>query len=164
MDSSIFQFRLVGILFLTLSVAVPLTTCAQSAKDLAAKFSPITTYIAGPDIVVFADFDRNGQVCEAVVEKRVYQTAGSSGATLTIPSSLVKTIVDRLAPVAERGKPLGPNFDATSVITGGSYHLQTDYENVSIETIGTTSTEEGIQTVRVKWTKRTCSPSPSKRR
>jgi hypothetical protein len=163
MEKRMSRFRLASLLVLVLVAAVPATASAQSAKDLAAKFSPIASYLAGPDIVVFADFDGAGQVCEAVVEKRVYQTPGSKGASLIMPTALVKGIVDQLAPVAERGKDLSPNFDAESVITGGSYHLKSDYENVSIETIGTTSSADGIQAVRIKWTKRTCaSPAPSK--
>jgi hypothetical protein len=160
MKKRLFQIRRNG-WAVTLLAIVPMSLGGQSAKNLAATFSPITTYLAGPDIVLFAEFDGSGQICEGVLEKRVYQTPGANGAGLEMPAALVKSIVDQIAPVAERGRPLSPNFDAASVITGGTYHLKSDYENVSIETIGAISSEDGIQVVKIKWTKRSCALSSS---
>ncbi len=157
MEGLLFQKGLTKLAVVLLAVA-PMRSSGQTAKDLAEKFSPIAAYLAGPDIVVFVDFDENGRACEAVVEKRVYQMPGANGTSLLIPGAVAKSIVDQIAPVAERGKPLGPYFAPESVITGGSYHLKSDYENVSVETIGTTSSEDGIEAIKIKWSKRTCSP------
>jgi hypothetical protein len=160
MEGLLLQKRLAKLAVVLLAIG-PMRSSGQTAKDLSGKFSPVAAYLAGPDIVVFVDFDESGRACQAIVEKRVYQTSGANGASLLIPGAVAKSIVDQIAPVAERGRPLSPYFAPESVITGGTYHLKSDYGNVSIETIGTTGNEDGIEAVKIKWVKRTCSPPRS---
>jgi hypothetical protein len=127
---------------------------AQSADDLKTKYGePFKAYEIRPGIMMTVKFDERGQVSEmrigphAATDETVHLDA-------TIPSYLLKEIVDEVAPVSERGAK-GAGFGSTIIVGGGGTVLE-NYENVDMTYYINSSSKEcgGTVAVVIKWKNR----------
>lgn len=126
---------------------------AQTPNDLAAKYPVVAVYEVRPGILMTAHYGRDGQVCEAILEKRHYISAEDIDLSSTISSKLRDELLDELAPPSERG-PESKWLTSGSYIAGGVSHLERNFENVLVETDGDVST--GDKVVIIHWKQRTC--------
>jgi len=137
-----------------------ITTCfwGQTAADISSKYPVVNAYEVRPGILLTTKFANDGQVCEMVLEKR-HKTVEKIDFGSTIPRELVQQLLNELVPVAERGKTTRRYLrgDSESTITGNVEITESEYENVSIEILGSLSPgASGDVVVAIHWKKRTC--------
>lgn len=154
-------------LFKKISGSLPLAFCllviasasGQTADDLASKYPVVSAYEVRPGILMTAKYAADGQACEITLEKR-HETPKKIDLGSTIPRDQIKQLIDELVPPSERGNPTKRYLkgDSESTIGGGVVDTESDYENVSIKIIGTTSSscDSGDEVVTIRWKKRTC--------
>jgi hypothetical protein len=150
---------------LVLSLIAMFATCAwgQTATDISAKYPIVNAYEVRPGILMTTKYAEDGQVCEMVLEKR-HKTVEKTDFGLTIPHELVRQLLDELVPKAERGKTTKRYLrgDSESTITGNVEVTESEYENVSIEILGSLSPGvSGDVVVTIHWKKRTCAAPQS---
>jgi len=152
--TSILRVAMSGIIW----VAACIQVSAQSQIDLMQKYLPIATYQIRPGIIMFVEFDNQGQACQMTLERNE-AVSSNDGKRDTFSAQLADQLVDELAPVAVRGQPLSRYLNPDSYVAGGVFLLKQDFTNVSVEKIGNTSDDstESIRTLRILWTKRSCS-------
>lgn len=149
--------RIRQIVICTALLLNPLLLSAQTQSNLDAKYPVVHAYLVRPGFVMFAKFDGAGQVCELQVQKQPLSTVNKD-AMIAFSGELADEIANELVPAAERGRPASDYLSPESYVAGGSFDLKRDFENVSIEKIGTASgKDDGIQELRILWTKRNCS-------
>jgi hypothetical protein len=143
-------------------VAVP--ACGQTSGDLATKYPVVSAYEVRPGILMTAKYAEDGQACEITLEKR-HQTPEKIDLGSTIPRERVKQLIDELVPASEKGQPTKRYLKgAESTIGGGVVDTESEFENVSIQIVGSTSEscDSGDEVVTIRWKKRTCAaPKPS---
>jgi hypothetical protein len=131
---------------------------AQSSKDLAEKYQSVSGYEVRPGILMVAEFDAQGQVCQVTLTKNSQAFDGHAAST-EFTNELADNVADELSPVAERGAKsewLNPD----SWIAGGVYFDKQDYENISVERAGAMGGE--LQSFRIIWLKRHCAGAVSR--
>ena len=128
---------------------------AQSESDFAKRYTPVHAYLLRPGIIMFAQFDTEGQVCRITVQRKEDDSLDQG--TL-FSGQLADEIVDQLVPAPIRGKPLGPYLNSDSYVTGGSFFLKKDFENLSVEKMGDVrdSSTDSIRIVQIIWRNRSC--------
>jgi len=141
-----------GIIPLILISSVAVSALGQSTKDLAGKYSPISAYEVRPGILMLVEFDAGGNACEMTLERSAGPWSDSD-AVKTFSDELADELLDELAPSAIRG-PAHVWLNSDSFVTGGMYFLKQDYENISVERLG--SFGAGLESVKIIWTKRRC--------
>jgi hypothetical protein len=133
---------------------------AQSKKDLADRYKPVSAYEIRPGILMLAEFDAEGEVCEVTLATN-FDASGGRNAATDLTNELADELVDELSPASVRG-PAHEWLNPDSTVAGGSYFDKKDYENVSVERYGTVG--EGLRVLKIIWMKRRCataSRSPS---
>ena len=122
------------------------------------KYRPIEVYEVRPGILMMPRYADDGQVCEMVVEKQHYSN-NKAYLDSTIPREVITRITDELVPASERGAAITNAGKAyISAYTGNSVTSFADYENVSINVYGKTSSasESGDIVAVVHWKNRKC--------
>lgn len=138
------------ILLLTLAVAAS----GQTSADLSAKY-PNVIYRIRPHVLMTARFASDGQVCEMTLEKG-QRTDTSIPYDDSFSNEEVHSLVDDLAPEAQRGRDMTRRFDGS--IEGLSYTNVYTYENVLVHVYGTRQVGvAGNKAIVITWRTRTCS-------
>jgi len=143
---------------LSLVVLVAVFANGQTSYDLAAKYPTVAAFEVRPGILMTAKYAADGQVCEMTLEKQHRKAAEEIDLSSTIPSKLIDELTDELVPEAERGPATSRWLDMDSSVAGGVSDTKRSFENVSIETVGSTSQScnGGDEVVIVRWKQRTC--------
>jgi hypothetical protein len=151
--------------FLLALVAPSLT--AQTSEDLGAKYPAVAAYEVRPGVLMTVRYAEDGQACEVTLEKR-HSSSKDRDIDLgsNIPSKLVDELTDELAPQADRGPATSRYLSPDSYVAGGVSYIKRDFQNVSIEVHGDTSTscDGGDKVVVIRWKKRVCVASQSPNR
>jgi hypothetical protein len=139
---------------------VMFAACAwgQTAADISAKYPVVNAYEVRPGILMTTKYAEDGQVCEMVLEKR-HKTVEKTDLGSTIPHEVVRQLLDELVPAVDRGKRTKRYLrgDSESTISGNIELTESEYENVSIEILGSLSPgASGDVVVTIDWKKRTC--------
>lgn len=132
---------------------IAVIACGQTSSELAAKYPVVAAYEVRPGILMTAQYAKDGQICEMVLETRHYRTPDEIDLSSTIPPGLIDQLTDEMVPASERG-PATNRWLTNSHVAGGVSHVQRDFENVLIERDGSAST--GDEIVIIRWKKRTC--------
>jgi len=144
---------------LALVFVIAASSRSQSASDFSAKYPVVTSYEIRPGVLMTPRYTAEGQVCEIQFER---QRGTRSGVWLdsSMSDKLVLSIVDELAPPAERGKPIGanPNGSAYIVSMGQSREALYRFENINYEVAEGNFNHEKV--VRIAWNNRKCKPEP----
>jgi hypothetical protein len=143
---------------LCLVVVFAASAWGQTAADISAKYPVVNAYEVRPGILMTTKYAGNGQVCEMVLEKR-HKTVEKTDFGSTIPHELVRQLLDELVPTVDRGKTTKRYLrgDSESTISGNVEITESEYENVSIEILGSLSPgASGDMVVTIHWKKRTC--------
>jgi hypothetical protein len=141
-------------------------TLSQTTADFTAKYPMVTAFEIRPGMLMTARFSDAGQVCELTVEKRHYRTREDIDLSSNISPKLLDELTEELVPDAERGLATSKYLSPESYVTGGVSYIKRDFENVSIETHGSTSQacDGGDEILVIRWKKRACaSRSPDKK-
>jgi hypothetical protein len=137
---------------------IAVSAFGQTSNDLTAKYPVATVFEVRPGILMIPKYAENGQVCEMTLEKR-HVTPTKTDLGSSMPRELVKQLIDELVPTAERGQPTKQfyKWDYETTIAGNTAFTQADFENVSIEIVGSVSPgDSGDVVVVIHWKKRTC--------
>lgn len=131
----------------------------QTSADLAAKYTAVAAYEVRPGVLMTVKYAEDGQACEMTLEKR-HSSLKDRDIDLAsnIPSKLVDELTDELAPAADRGPATSRYLSPDSYVAGGVSYIKRDFQNVSIEVHGDTSTscDGGEKVVVIHWKKRAC--------
>lgn len=130
----------------------------QTAADISNKYPVVNAYEVRPGILMTAKYAEDGQVCEMTLEKR-HKTPDKTDFGSTIPREVIKQLIDELAPASERGRPAKRYLrgESESTISGNIEITESEYENISIQILGSLSpTEFGDVVAAIRWKKRTC--------
>jgi hypothetical protein len=130
--------KLIGVAF----TAVLLLPFANPVHEQFAKYKAIEAYEIRPGILMMPRYSSGGDVCEIGLERLHY-----SSETIKLDPSLsrkeIDQIFDELVPAEERG-PRSKNFAGTLITQGGqSLTTNIEFENVSIQIYGNTSSAAG---------------------
>jgi hypothetical protein len=110
------------------------TAMAQTSSDLRQRFgTPASeTFLVRQGIVVTVTYAKNGKPTELLIEPQRPETPIKSS-TARLSLEVLNEIIDELAPLKERGKPLFAGFvNARCLPNNDCWGTQTDYEKVFI--------------------------------
>jgi hypothetical protein len=122
-----------------------------------AKYKAVEAYEIRPGILMMPRYSDDGQVCEIGLEKLHY-----SAEMIRLDSSMSRKEIDQifeeLAPPNERGRESNDSMGGLITRSGHSFRTYTDFENVSIQTVGEDlpkSVEDNI-VATLHWKHRKC--------
>jgi hypothetical protein len=143
------------IIFLAFGFAAP--SAPQSAADLSARYSVVTSYEIRPGILMTPRYTAVGQVCEMSIQRQIIAAKSGIYLDASISDELIKEIVDELAPPTERGKSLDdPEFSRLALYSGVSKSNFYSYENVDVDVATRSDTRFGPLVILITWKNRTC--------
>lgn len=114
---------------------------AQSATDLSTKYPALTAYEVRPGVLMMLSYGPDAHICEMLIEGR-HATNTTAKTTIDfnsfLPPTLVKDLVDELAPPSVRGKPLEAygNWVGSATVDGQFTMTKYSYENVTVDIYG----------------------------
>jgi hypothetical protein len=125
-----------------------------------ARYPRVESYEIRPGILAMPKYAENGEVCQVSIEKLHIQPKGVDLGPSTMPRELVLEMIDELAPPSERGKAITQlaGFDYIDVINGTTDVAAANYENVSVQIYGTTTTHGDIAVI-LDWKGKACASS-----
>jgi hypothetical protein len=124
----------------------------QTSTDLEKKYGPpIKAYEIRRGVLLTAEYNASGQVCEMLLENR-HKSPVRSDLTDSLTDQVVEQIIDELVPKSERGAK-GSSY-GWSINLGQSIQTDYSYENVEIVSAGTRSSKHLV--VSIKWKNRHC--------
>ncbi len=142
-----------------LLVFVAISVSGQTSEELAVKYPAVAAYEVRPGVLMTVKYAEDGQACEMTLEKR-HSSSVDKDIDLgsNIPSKLIDELTDELAPAADRGPATSRYLSPDSYVAGGVSYTKRDFQNVSIEVHGDTSTscDGGEKVVVIRWKKRAC--------
>jgi hypothetical protein len=148
-----------SLLVLCALVFVPASLRAQTSGDLAAKYLAVSAYEVRPGVLMTVKYAGDGQACEMTLEKR-HSTSKDKDIDIgsNIPAKVIDELSDELAPEADRGPATSRYLSPDSYVAGGVSYIKRDFQNVSIEVHGDTSTscDGGEKVVIIRWKKGAC--------
>ena len=122
---------------------------ADTAQTLRERYGqPISeAYLVKPGVVIAASYGPSGHVCNLVVSpERLWSS--------TFESKQLTEIIDEVAPMNERGKPLINGFlNAYCMPTNDCFGTESTYEKVHIVRFGSTDAE---RYARIEWLRDDC--------
>jgi hypothetical protein len=122
---------------------------ADTAQTLRERYGqPISeAYLVKPGVVIAASYGPSGHVCNLVVSpERLWNS--------TFESKQLTEIIDEVAPMNERGKPLINGFlNAYCMPTNDCFGTESTYEKVHIVRFGSTDAEHYA---RIEWLRDEC--------
>src|SRR5258708_21426750 len=146
-----------------LSVAVLLTLSGPTtSQEQFKKYRRVEAYEVRPGILMMPRYSADGQVCEIALEK-LHFTPEVVRLESDLSRQEINQIFDELVPADEKGKPTQLATGALITEVGRNLSTKMDFENVSVEIYGATSSlnQKGKITVNegvtvLKWKKLTC--------
>ncbi len=145
-----------------LVIGLALSSYAQSAADLKARYPVVTSYEVRPGILATPRYTVDGQVCEMSIQREHFVRGGVYLISY-MSDKLIREIVDELVPVSERGEPFdGHDWDGPVIGTGQAEDVIHDYRNVNI-TVHQSAFDPRLKplVVVVSWKNRKCEKQES---
>jgi hypothetical protein len=119
----------------------------QTSIDLEKKYGPpIKAFEIRRGVLLTAEYNASGQVCEMLLENR-HKSAVGFELTDSLTDQVVEQIIDELVPESERGAK-GSSY-GWSMNLGQSVQTNYSYENVEIVSAGIRSSKHLV--VSIKW-------------
>ena len=137
------------------------TAVAQNQRQLEQKYQKVNAYAVRPNILLTAQYASDGQVCEMVLEPGRW-TEEKVVLVSTLSEDETIPVVEEMVPESERGKKLKTPLGVLSAIAGGSITTTHNYENITIDFVGSTRSNGshnmlvGYMVAVVKWRNRLC--------
>jgi hypothetical protein len=155
-----------SLLAVCLLAFVAISVRGQTSEDLAAKYPAVAAYEVRPGVLMTVKYAEDGQACEMTLEKR-HRSSKEKDVDLgsNIPPKLIDELTDELAPESDRGLATSRYLSPDSYVAGGVSYTKRDYQNVSIEVHGDTSTscDGGEKVVVIRWKKSACADAANVR-
>jgi hypothetical protein len=128
---------------------------AQTATELANKYTHHEVYEIQPGVQMTAKFAANGLVCEMQVEQAHF---GKDGVDMRFGIDTVRLgdLLDQLVPPSERGKK--DKSSGMDVGMGQVTESVERYANVDVHVISTTPNNPTTSVAIINWRHRKCSP------
>jgi len=131
----------------------------QTASEIAAKYPLVKAYEIRPGILMTASYDKGGQVCEMVLERRHKTDKQIINFDEIFSEQIVKELVNELVPESERGKELKGAYglENTATLDGQFVVVEYSYENILVKLYGTLRPgSTGYVVAIIEWRKRVC--------
>ena len=142
---------------LGISILIVAILGVSATHQALVRYPRVESYEIRPGVLAIPKYAENGEVCQVSIEKLHIQRDGVELGASTMSRELVLEMIDELAPPSERGKAITQlaGFDYIDVINGTADVAAANYENVSVQIYGSTSTP-GDAAVILSWKKKPC--------
>jgi hypothetical protein len=127
---------------------------AQTASDLAAKYTHHEVYEVQPGVQMTAKFSANGSVCEMKVEQERF-LKDEIDMTFGIDRDQIDRLIDQLVPASERGEK-DKKLSGMTIGAGQVAETVWRYANVDVHVLSTISGCAETSAFTIGWRHRKC--------